>query len=108
MRLGRYENYVRELKQIFSSFKRLEIEKFNFILEHNYKQHEQLEERYKCSQYELRRAQARVKEMQENLHCERIKNSYFEKILRGSDAHDTIPEVSEENSETDRESTATA
>lgn len=46
--------------------------------------------------------------MQENLHCERIKNSYFEKMLRGSDAHDTIPEVSEENSETDREATATA
>lgn len=42
---------MKELKQIFSSFKRLEIEKFNFILEHNYKEHEQLEEKYKCSQY---------------------------------------------------------
>lgn len=43
--------------------------------------------------------------MQENLHCERIKSSYLEKMVRGSDPHDTIPEVSEENSETDREAT---
>ena len=39
VRLERYCNYVKELKTGLFSFKRLEVEKFNFILKQNQKQH---------------------------------------------------------------------
>jgi hypothetical protein len=51
VRLSRYENYVQELKQVFNSFKRMKIEKFNYILQHNYKEYEELQEKYRFTQF---------------------------------------------------------
>jgi hypothetical protein len=59
-------------------------------------------------QFELRRSQGRVKEVTESLHCERVKLAYFERMYASNYQNETIPEVSEENSATDREVTQNA
>jgi hypothetical protein len=52
-RLTRYEVYVKELKTAVQSFKKLEAQKINYILRHNYSQHQQLKDQYSQLQAQL-------------------------------------------------------
>ena len=53
-RLHRYEKYVSDLKMSIHSFKKIQSEKFNYILAHNYKEYQALKEKYEEVMSELR------------------------------------------------------
>jgi len=69
------------------SFKKLESEKFNYILENNYRQYELLEKRFYEACCALKKEEAHSKTLNETLQRERIRLNYFEKLLISNYQH---------------------
>ena len=67
VRLSRYENYVKDLKKSIGAFKRLEIEKFNIVLEHNYKEHQKLQKEHEQALTDLKASHSRIRDLEETV-----------------------------------------